>query len=94
MSNRNGDLAAALSQILARHKNPAASSKAEDVIGSLAGARELVEKYVTGVERVNWFEELALAGLKAESRNGATILSVALRVNDRQHAILKRLGYN
>lgn len=94
MNAGKGGLAAALSRLVGKHKIPSEVSSAETALLSLEGARDLMEKYVTGSDRVDWSNELSVAGLKIEDRNGRPALAVESKVTGPQKAILKRLGYN
>ena len=66
---------------------------ANEAIRSVVSA-SLIERYVDGVELVDWTADLAAAGIESTQSGRTTTLSVAPKPSGRQKAILDRLGYN
>ncbi len=54
----------------------------------------LIDRYVSGVEIIDWSAELAAAGIQSKQAGRTTTLAVAAKLNGRQKEILDRLGYN
>ena len=54
----------------------------------------IVEKYVTGVEKIQWDADLTTAGLEDSDNSMITSLRVKEKLNGRQKAMLDKLGYN
>jgi hypothetical protein len=66
---------------------------ASEAMQSVVSA-SLIERYVEGVELVDWTADLAAAGIESVRTGRTTTLSVAPKPSGRQKAILDRLGYN
>lgn len=93
--NSGGDKDAgdALRDLFARHRSPRAGIGAAEAVRTVVNG-ELIRRYVTGAEPIEWSLELAAAGLEAKSSGRTLQLQVAAKPSGRQKAILKRLGYN
>jgi predicted metalloprotease with PDZ domain len=68
------------------------SDAALAVMNEFAELRPIVEKHITGVEKIDWPANLAKAGI--EQRPDGTVISVMAKPNKRQRAMLDELGYN
>lgn len=56
--------------------------------------RPIVERYINGVDKIDWSDALATAGIDAVKENSLTTLKVAPRPKGRQKDLLDKLGYN
>lgn len=54
----------------------------------------LIQRYVDGIESVDWTADLAAAGIESVQTGRTTTLALAPKRSGRQKAILDRLGYN
>jgi predicted metalloprotease with PDZ domain len=87
------DSGAALRELFARHRSPAASIQATDAVRNVV-SEELIRRYVSGTEPIDWSSELGAAGLEIKSNGRNFELQSVPKPNGRQKEILKRLGYN
>ncbi|MBX7055299.1 MAG: hypothetical protein K1X36_10115 [Pyrinomonadaceae bacterium] len=87
-----------LREIVAKHPldGPRTDGNAA-VLAVMRGRRELgpiVDRYISGSERLDWQPFLADAGIEATGAAPLTKLAVKPDLNGRQKAILDKLGYN
>lgn len=54
----------------------------------------VIEKYITGVEKIVWRTELLAAGIEDAGENSRSRLVVSAKPSGRQKALLDKLGYN
>ena len=87
-----------LRAILVKHRKPAQPADGNTaVIAELKLNLELVpvvEKYVTGAEKMDWATELAAAGIEDGDAGPKTTLRVKQKLSSRQKTTLDKLGYN
>jgi predicted metalloprotease with PDZ domain len=87
-----------LQDLYAKHRKPAAPADGNTVVLTLLRSNPelvpIVNKYVTGVDKIEWTAELALAGIKDEDAGPVTSLRVMEKPRGRQKALLDKLGYN
>jgi hypothetical protein len=57
-------------------------------------ATSIVDKYISGVEKIDWTNELALAGIEDSDPGPLTNLRVKEKPKGGQKAMLDKLGYN
>lgn len=81
-----------------KHRKPTAPVDGNDaVIGLMKanpGVGEIVNKYVTGKETIEWKRELAAAGIEDVDPGPITTLRVVAKPGRRQKTLLDKLGYN
>lgn len=87
-----------LREIVAKHPLDAPRSDGNAaVLAVMRGRKELgpvIDRYITGSERLEWQTFLADAGIDAAGAAPLTKLAVKSDLNGRQKAILDKLGYN
>lgn len=87
-----------LRAIFVKHRKPAQPADGNTaVIAELKLNLELVpvvEKYVTGAEKMDWAAELAAAGIEDGDAGPITTLRVKQKLSGRQKTTLDKLGYN
>jgi len=87
-----------LKDIYAKHRKPAAPEDANTVVIEMlktrANAARIVDKYITGVEKIDWTNELAAAGIEDADAGPLTNLRVKEKPKGSQKAMLDKLGYN
>jgi len=80
-----------------RGQKPRASD-ANDAVLSLMSENPaltpIIQKYIKGIEAIDWAADLAAAGIQSEERNSVTTLKVIEKPDGRQRALLDKLGYN
>jgi predicted metalloprotease with PDZ domain len=54
----------------------------------------VIEKYIKGIEKIDWQADLASAGIEASEENSFTRLKIKAKPSGRQKDLLDRLGYN
>lgn len=63
-----------------------------------AELRSIVDRYITGVDKIEWQDLLSAAGIEVATEHSPTSLSIALKVtakpSGRQKDLLDKLGYN
>ncbi len=64
------------------------------VLKSYPELDSMIEKYITGTEKINWKTDLESAGIKAEEENFVVRLKVKANPNGKQKDLLDELGYN
>lgn len=87
-----------LQDLYARHRKPAAPAEGNTVVLTLLRSNPelvpIVDKYITGVDGIEWTAELAAVGIKDEDAGPITTLRVLEKPRGRQKALLDKLGYN
>jgi hypothetical protein len=87
-----------LEEVFAKHRPPAAEADGNTAVLSILKANALlipiVEKYVTGAERIEWTTDLAAAGIEDADAGPITTLRVKQKPSGRQKTLLEHLGYN
>jgi hypothetical protein len=87
-----------LRDLYARHRKPAAPADGNTVILALMRSNPdlvpIADRYITGVDKIEWTAELAAAGIKDEDAGPVTALRVLQKPSGRQKALLDKLGYN
>lgn len=85
-------------QILKLH---GASNKIQDGNTAVLGVlnvypelRPIVEKYVNGIEKINWRTELESIGIESQEANSFVKLDVKVKLKNQQKNLLEKLGYN
>lgn len=56
--------------------------------------KAIVEKYITGAEKIDWQADLDAIGVDAASENNFTRLKIKAKLTGRQKDLLNELGYN
>ena len=64
------------------------------VLESYPALTDIVQRYIEGVEKIDWRHPLSAAGIESREENYTTSLSVIGRPNGRQKELLNKLGYN
>jgi hypothetical protein len=64
------------------------------LLRSNPGVVPIVEKYVSGSEKIDWTSEIATAGIEDSDAGILTSLRVKEKPTGRQKALLDKLGYN
>jgi predicted metalloprotease with PDZ domain len=54
----------------------------------------VIEKYITGAEKINWETDLESLGIESTDENYSVRLKVKAKLNNRQKDLLNELGYN
>jgi hypothetical protein len=97
-SNGKRSVETILRDLYAAHRKPAAPADGNTVVLALLRSNPdlvpIVDKYITGVETIEWTSELAAAGIKDEDAGPVTTLRVLEKPGGRQKALLDKLGYN
>ena len=65
-----------------------------DILKTQANENSVVEKYITGVEKIEWTKELSATGIEDSDPGPLTTLRVKEKLNGGQKAMLDKLGYN
>ncbi|MFM9903298.1 MAG: hypothetical protein ACKVQJ_01870 [Pyrinomonadaceae bacterium] len=55
---------------------------------------QIIDRYITGSDKIDWRDLLAAAGIEAVAQNSVTSLRVAAKPSGRQKDLLDKLGYN
>lgn len=64
-----------------------------DILGNYQKLQPIIEKYIKGIERIAWQENLESLGIEI-SKTDAAKLNVKAKLNNRQKDLLNKLGYN
>jgi hypothetical protein len=87
-----------LKDLYIKHRRPAAAvdgnASVIELMKTKANAGLVVEKYVTGTDKIEWANELAAAGIEDSDPGLVTTLRVIEKLEGRQKAMLDKLGYN
>ena len=59
-----------------------------------AELRSVVDRYITGADKIDWRDELSAAGIEAVTENSFTTLKVKAKASGQQKDLLDKLGYN
>jgi hypothetical protein len=65
-----------------------------DVLGSYTNLQPIIEKYIKGMEKINWRTDLESIGVEISETDSVVKLEVKAKLNRRQKDLLDRLGYN
>ncbi len=97
-SNGRRELADIFRQIYKTHRLPNKPQDGNiavlDILGSHTNLQPIIEKYIKGVEKINWLADLESIGIKISETDFAVKLKVKAKLNKRQKDLLDRLGYN
>jgi predicted metalloprotease with PDZ domain len=97
-SNGKRSVETILRELYTTHRKPAAPVDGNTIVLTLLRSHPelnpIVDKYITGVDRIDWTAELAAAGIKDEDPGPITTLRVLEKPRGRQKAMLDKLGYN
>ncbi|PYT00465.1 MAG: hypothetical protein DMF63_07815 [Acidobacteria bacterium] len=87
-----------LKDLYMKHRKPAApvdgNTAVIEMLKTGANATSIVDRYVAGVDKIEWTDELAAAGIEDSDPGPVTTLQVKKKLSGRQKAMLDRLGYN
>ncbi|MEP7149125.1 MAG: hypothetical protein ABI857_09605 [Acidobacteriota bacterium] len=87
-----------LEQLFEKHRKPAEAMDGNAAVLSLLRANPqvvpVVDRYVTGTDKMEWTDNLARAGIEDSDSGPLTTLRVKEKLNGRQKALLDKLGYN
>ena len=87
------DSANGLRELFAMHKMPAASIESTAALRKIVGD-EVLQRCILFAGPIDWDGDVAASGFES-LRSGRTVkLQISTKLNGRQKAILKRLGYN
>lgn len=88
----------ALRTVYHNHRPPAGEVDGNEAIVALLKLNKavvpIVDKYVSGVERIDWTGQLSAAGVEDRDPGPTTALRVVDKPSGRQKTLLDRLGYN
>jgi hypothetical protein len=97
-SKRKRSVEDILRDLVAKHRAPAEPVDANTAVLALLRSNPsvspVVDKYVTGSEKLDWTTQLAVAGIEDIDAGPLTTLRVREKLNGRQKALLDKLGYN
>jgi len=65
-----------------------------EILKTRANATSLVERYISGTDKIEWTNELAAAGIEDSDPGPLTTLRVKEKLKGGQKAMLDKLGYN
>ena len=87
-----------LAELFGKHRKPATPVDGNTAVLALLrsnpGVVPIVEKYVSGSEKIDWTSEIATAGIEDSDAGILTSLRVKEKPTGRQKALLDKLGYN
>lgn len=87
-----------LREIYQKHKKPNPPQEGNAAILAIfenhAELRTIVERYIKGVEQINWQTDLESAGIESNGENFPIKLAVKAKLTGRQKDLLEKLGYN
>jgi len=87
-----------LRELYTKHRKGAAPADGNTIVLTLLRSNPelvpIVDKYITGVDNIEWTAELAAAGIKDEDGGPITSLRVTDKPRGRQKTLLDKLGYN
>ncbi|HKP70715.1 MAG TPA: hypothetical protein VJV05_15615 [Pyrinomonadaceae bacterium] len=87
-----------LRDLYLKHKKPAApvdgNTAVIELLKSNPGLEQIINKYVTGSENIDWTSQIAVAGIADTDPGLITTLKVIEKLNGRQKTLLDKLGYN
>jgi hypothetical protein len=92
-SGGKSDVTKSLRTLFVDRPRPPHGELASEAVKSVVSP-QLIQRYIDGVELVDWTADLAAAGIESTQSGRTTTLSVAPKPSGRQKAILDRLGYN
>ena len=65
-----------------------------NILGNYASLQPIVEKYIKGIEKIDWQTDLDSIGIATSETNFGIKLKVKSKLNGRQKDLLDKLGYN
>lgn len=65
-----------------------------DILGVYPKLQPIIEKYIKGIEKIDWQADLESVGIEMSKTDAATKLSIKAKLNGRQKDLLDKLGYN
>jgi len=87
-----------LKDLYLKHRKPTpptdGNTSVIEMLKTRANATSIVEKYVTGTDKIEWANELAAAGIEDSDPGPLTALRVKEKLKGGQKAMLDKLGYN
>ena len=87
-----------LNELFAKHRKPAEPADGNTAVLALLRSNPnvapIVDKYVTGADKLEWTTDLAAAGIEDGDIGPNTTLRVKDKLNGRQKTLLDKLGYN
>ena len=86
-----------LRELYAKHKKPAEPVEANPAVTEMLrsnGAGAVVDRFITGTDRIEWANQLAAAGIEDADPGPLTTLRVSGKLSGRQKTLLDKLGYN
>lgn len=85
-------------EVYRKHRKP---NEAKDgnaailnVLKNYAELQTVVEKYISGAEKINWQADLESVGIKASETDSVVKLAVKAKLSGKQKDLLNELGYN
>jgi hypothetical protein len=85
-------------EVFSKHSGTAQPTDGNAAVLSILKARSevvpIVDAYVAGTRGIDWTALISSAGLQAETRSGATVLTVVAKPTGAQKRLLDKLGYN
>jgi len=86
-------------EVYQKHRLPASPQNGNaailNILKNYPALQPIIEKYITGAEKINWETDLQSAGIKAVAEtNFFTRLDVIPKPKGRQKDLLNKLGYN
>ena len=97
-SGRKRSVEHVLRELVAKHRKPAEPVDGNTAVLALLRSNPsvvvVVDKYVTGSEKLDWTTPLAAAGIQDVDAGPLTNLRVKEKLNGKQKALLDKLGYN
>ena len=87
-----------LKELFTKHRKPAEPADGNTAVLALLRSNPnvvpIVDKYVTGADKLEWTTDLAAAGIEDSDLGPNTTLRVKDKLNGRQKTLLDKLGYN
>jgi hypothetical protein len=87
-----------LKDLYVKYRKPAAPADGNtaviELLKSGGNATRIVEKYITGTDKIEWTNELSAAGIEDADPGVLTTLRAKEKLSGRQKAMLDKLGYN
>ena len=85
-------------EIFQKYKAPAMEADGNEAVLSIlrehAEFLPVLDKYITGADRIDWTAQLGLAGIESAGEGRHTDLKVVAKPAGRQKTLLDKLGYN
>lgn len=80
--------------IYEKHRLPANKTDGTEAVTALLGLPDITNRYVKGLDKIDWRANLKDAGIETYGTTGRTELKVTAKPNGRQRDLLDKLGYN